>query len=119
MVNIALLKIFADELKLLLVFISGQLLLLVDYQGISVFKSILRSAFEVLSDLRPLFVSLVFPYTFEEVDIFVGLPGSFFELRAEVAGPVLSALLCISIDLLLIIVEQIKLLRNLLPIFDF
>lgn len=117
LINIAFLKIFTYELKLLLVLVSRQLLLLIYYQSISIFKSIFCSTFKIFCNLRPFFISFVFFNKFEQLNILIELPRPFFKLGTEVASPMLSTLLSISIHFLPIIIEDIQFLGYLFPIF--
>ena len=55
---------------------------------------------------------------FEQFEVLVELPWSLLEVGTQVASPVLSALLCIPIYFIFLLVELVQLLRNFLPVFD-
>jgi hypothetical protein len=80
------------------------LFLLVYYQSISVFKGIFRAPFKVASDLRPFLETLVVLNKFKQLNVFIKLPGSLLEVRTKVAGPVLPALLGVSIYFILVLI---------------
>ena len=115
LVNIASDQILLNDLKLSFVFVM--LLLLVNNQSISVFKSIFSPAVEKLDDFWPLFWSLVLLYAFQELNILFRLPWTFFKVWVQVTVPMLSALFGISEDFVISIVQEIQSLRDHLPIF--
>ena len=92
--------------------------MLVDYQSVSIFKGVFSSPLEVASYFRPLLESVIVFDKFKQFEIFVKLPRPLFQMRTQIACPVFSALLGISIDFVLILVEPIKFLGNLFPVFN-
>ena len=59
MIDVAFLKVLADEVQLRFAFIAGSFLLLLDYQGISILQGVFGPPLEVTSNLRPFLQALV------------------------------------------------------------
>lgn len=51
--------------------------------------------------------------------VFIELPRALLKMRTEVASPMLSALLRVSIYFVLVLIQPIELLRNFLPVLYF
>lgn len=92
------------------------LLLLLYYQSVSIFQRVLCSPVKVLYYLRPFLRPPVLLYAFQQLNIFLLLPGSLFETRIQVAVPVLSALLGISEYFVFSWVQNIDFLGNQFPV---
>ena len=118
LIYIAFLEKLTYQLKLWLVSVFCLLFLLVDYQSVSIFKGVFSSPLEVASYFRPLLESVIVFDKFKQFEIFVKLPWPLFQMRTQIACPVFSALLGISINFVLILVEPIKFLGNLFPVFN-
>ena len=116
MINIASNSIFFNNLKFCLVFIV--FLLLVNYQSISIFQGIFSSAIKIFHYFRPFLGAFVLLYAFKKLNILFRLPRTFFQVRIQVAIPMLSALFSISKYFIISIVQEIKSLRDHLPIFS-
>jgi hypothetical protein len=92
------------------------LLLLLDYQRVSVLQGVFGPPVEVPHDFRPLFGALVLLDALEQLDVFLGFPWALLEVGIEVAVPVLAALLGVAEDLVLAVVEKVEPLRDELPV---
>lgn len=92
--------------------------MLVDNEGISIFKCVFGSPVEVFGDFRPFFQPLVIFDELEQLDIFIELPGSLLELGTQITGPMFAALLGVSINFALVLIQSVQFLRDLFPVLD-
>lgn len=118
LLNVALLQVIIHNLQLWFVLIFRQFPLLFHDQSVPILEGILCPAFEMFWDFRPLFQSVVSLNELEESDILVELPWSLLELGGQIACPVLTTLLGITIDFILIEVELVQFLRDFLPVMN-
>ena len=90
---------------------------LLDYQGKPVFQRVFRSTSEVTDHFGPLFLTVILFYQIQQMQILFLRPWPLFQVWVQVAIPMLSALLCATINFIRGIVEKIKFLRNKTPVF--
>lgn len=67
-------------------------LLLLNEKCISIFECVFSPTFKGVHNLRPFLLAIVAADECKQLNILLYLPGTFFDLRVEVAIPVLSAL---------------------------